>query len=120
MQESSPVRSNEDDATRDRRRRTEPCPDWRAMEARYGSRHYETLPVVLVRGEGVHVWERHGRRYLDMMSAYSAVSHGHCHPRILRALNEQAHRLWIVSRAYHNDKLPVFLKRLCEISGQDL
>ncbi|MGH8666460.1 MAG: ornithine--oxo-acid transaminase [Burkholderiales bacterium] len=90
------------------------------MEARYGSHHYETLPIALVRGEGAYVWDQDGKRYLDMMSAYSAVSHGHCHPRILAALEEQAHRLCIVSRAYHNDKLPLFLKRLCEISGQDL
>jgi ornithine--oxo-acid transaminase len=95
-------------------------PDWREMEARYGSHHYATLPVVLVRGDGAYVWDDSGKRYLDMMSAYSAASHGHCHPRILAALTEQAGRLCIVSRAYHNDKLPLFLRRLCEISGLDL
>ena len=99
---------------------TEGSPDWPEMEARYGSHHYETLPVVLVRGEGAWLWDERGKRYVDMMSAYSAASHGHCHPRIVAALTDQAHRLCIVSRAYHNDKLPRFLKQLCELSGQDL
>ena len=88
-------------------------------ENHYGANNYLPLPVVLTRGLGVHVWDDRGRCYLDMMSAYSAVSHGHCHPRIVKALTEQAQRLAVTSRAYHNDRLPLFLKRLCEISGQD-
>lgn len=90
------------------------------LENRYGAHHYDPLPVVLTKGEGVYLWDDRGRRYLDMMSAYSAVSHGHCHPRIVKAMIEQAQRLAVTSRVYHNDRLPLFLKRLCEISGQDL
>lgn len=91
-----------------------------ALEYRYGAHHYEPKPVVLVRGSGATVWDRDGRRYIDMMSAYSAVSHGHCHPRLLRVLNEQAGTLAVTSRAYYNDKLPLFLQRLCEVTGLDL
>jgi ornithine--oxo-acid transaminase len=90
------------------------------IEERYGAHHYAPLPVVLVRGEGVHLWDNQGRRYLDMMSAYSAVSHGHCHPRLTRVLSEQAQTLAVTSRAYYNNRLPLFLKRLCEVTGQDL
>lgn len=90
------------------------------LEYRYGAHHYEPKPVVLVRGSGVYVWDRDGRRYLDMMSAYSAVSHGHCHPRLLHALNQQAGTLAVTSRAYYNDCLPLFLQRLCEVTGLDL
>jgi ornithine--oxo-acid transaminase len=67
----------------------------------------------------VHVWDQAGRRYLDMMSAYSAVSLGHGHPRIVRALTEQAKRLAVTSRAYYNDRLPPFLERLCRLTGMD-
>ena len=89
------------------------------LERRYSAANYDPLPVVLARGEGVHVWDQAGRRYLDMMSAYSAVSLGHGHPRILRALTEQAKRLAVTSRAYHNDRLPPFLERLCRMTGMD-
>ena len=91
-----------------------------ALEQRYGAHNYEPLPVVLVRGEGVHVWDERGRRYIDMMSAYSAVSHGHAHPRIVAALRAQAGKLSVTSRAYYNDRLPRLLQRLCDITGQDL
>lgn len=90
------------------------------MEHYYGAHHYDPLPVVLTRGEGVYLWDNRGRRYLDMMGAYSAVSHGHCHPRLVEAMTAQAQRLAVTSRVYHNDRLPLFLKRLCEISGQDM
>ena len=89
------------------------------LERRYGAANYEPLPVVLVRGEGVHVWDDAGRRYLDMMSAYSSVSLGHAHPRIVRALSEQAHRLAMTSRAYYSDRLGSFLARLCWLTGMD-
>ncbi len=91
-----------------------------AVESRYGSHHYEPLPVVLVRGDGVYLWDENGRRYIDMMSAYSAVSHGHSHPRLTRVLSDQARTLAVTSRAFHNDRLPLLLKRLCEITGLDL
>ena len=89
------------------------------LEWHYGAHNYDPLPVTLVRGEGVYLWDEHGRRLLDMMSAYSAVSHGHCHPRLTRVLAEQAGTLNVTSRAYRNDRLPLLFERLCEITGQD-
>jgi ornithine--oxo-acid transaminase len=88
-------------------------------EKRFSAPNYDTLPVVLARGEGAWLWDIEGRRYLDMMSAYSAVSHGHAHPRLLRALDQQARRLAVTSRVFHNDRLPLLLARLCELTGQD-
>jgi ornithine--oxo-acid transaminase len=89
------------------------------LEDRYCAHNYHPLPVVLVRGEGPYVWDDEGRRYLDMMSAYSAVSHGHAHPRLVKTLTEQAATLNIVSRAFHTDRLAPFLARACELSGMD-
>jgi ornithine--oxo-acid transaminase len=77
------------------------------------------LPVTLVRGKGVYVWDEDGRRYLDMMGAYSAVSFGHCHPRLVEAMTQQAQRLDTVSRAYFTDCLGPFLARACELTGMD-
>ena len=79
--------------------------------------NYHPLPVVLTHGRGVWLYDDRDRRYLDMMSAYSAVSHGHCHPRLVAALTEQAGRLAIASRAFHTDKLAPFLEKLCAVSG---
>jgi ornithine--oxo-acid transaminase len=90
------------------------------LENKYCAHNYHPLPVVLVKGEGVYVWDDEGNRYLDMMSAYSAVSHGHLHPRLVKALNQQASQLAITSRAFHTDKLAPFLARLCEVTGQDM
>lgn len=89
------------------------------LEDRYCARNYRPLPVVLVRGQGPFVWDDQGRRYVDMMSAYSAVSHGHAHPRIVAALTRQAQALSIVSRAFHTDRLAAFLQRACELTGQE-
>jgi ornithine--oxo-acid transaminase len=86
-------------------------------ERQYGAHNYEPLPVVLTRGEGVYVWDDAGNRYLDMMSAYSAVSHGHCHPKLVQALQKQAATLNIVSRAFYTDRLGPFLKKACELTG---
>ena len=83
------------------------------------AQNYNPLPVVLTKGKGVWVWDTQGNRYLDFMSAYSAVSHGHCHPKIVRALKEQANKLCVVSRAFYNDNLTDFLKKLCQISNLD-
>ncbi len=88
-------------------------------ESFYGAHNYAPLPVVLTRGEGVYVWDDSGKQYMDMMSAYSAVSHGHCHPQLVKALLEQANTLAMVSRAYYTDKLGTFLQKICEITGQD-
>ena len=90
-----------------------------SLEQRYCARNYAPLPVVLTRGQGVHVWDRAGRRYIDMMSAYSAVSLGHAHPRLVQALSEQARRLGVVSRAYYSDRLGPLARRLCELTGFD-
>ncbi|HSC48581.1 MAG TPA: ornithine--oxo-acid transaminase [Gammaproteobacteria bacterium] len=90
------------------------------LENRYCAHNYHPLPVVLTRGEGVYVWDDAGNRYLDMMSAYSAVSHGHAHPRLVKALGEQAAKLAICSRAFHSERLGAFLKRVCELTGQDM
>ena len=87
------------------------------LESRYSARNYEPLPVVLARGEGAHLWDAAGRRYVDMMSAYSAASHGHAHPRILAALETQAKRLAVPSRAFFNDRLGPFLAELCKLTG---
>jgi len=88
-------------------------------ERRFGAHNYEPLPVVMAHGEGVWLWDENGRRYLDMLSAYSAVSHGHAHPRIVQALIAQAQRLAVTSRAVHTDKLPEFLQKLTELTGLD-
>ncbi|ARN81215.1 ornithine--oxo-acid transaminase [Methylocystis bryophila] len=83
------------------------------------ARNYDPLPVMLTRGSGAYLWDVAGRRYIDMMSAYSAVSLGHAHPRILAKLSEQAHRLAVPSRAYYNDRLGPFLEALCMLTGLD-
>ncbi len=90
-----------------------------ALEKRYGATNYAPLPVVLARGEGVWLWDEDGRRYLDMLSAYSAVSFGYGHPKLLKVFTEQAQRLAVTSRAFHSSTLPPFLARLCEVTGMD-
>jgi ornithine--oxo-acid transaminase len=91
--------------------------DYLATEARFGARNYEPIGVVLSRGEGVWVWDTDGNRYLDCLSAYSAVSQGHCHPKILAAMVEQAHRLTLTSRAFHNDQLAPFYEEIAALTG---
>ena len=90
------------------------------LENQYCAQNYHPLPIVLVRGEGVYVWDDSGKRYLDMMSAYSAVSHGHANPRLVAALREQAETLCIVSRAFYTEKLGSFLQLACELTDQDM
>lgn len=89
------------------------------MEYRWGAHNYLPIPVVLTRGSGVWLWDTEGKKYLDMMSAYSAVSHGHCNPRLLSTLIEQAGRLAMCSRAYFNDVLPRLLEKICAVTGMD-
>ena len=93
--------------------------DFIELEEKWGAHHYHPLGVVLTRGKGVWLWDREGNKYLDMMSAYSAVSHGHCHPKLLKALAGQARRLAMCSRAFYTDVLPRFLQKLCEVTGMD-
>lgn len=88
-----------------------------AQVERYGAHNYHPLPVVLVRGEGCYVWDDTGRRYLDLLSSYSALNQGHRHPRIVAAAHAQLDRLTATSRAFHNDQLGPFLQRLAEVSG---
>jgi ornithine--oxo-acid transaminase len=84
---------------------------------KYSANNYKPLPVVLERGQGAWVWDVDGKKYLDCLSAYSAVNQGHCHPAIVKAAQEQAARLTLTSRAFHNDQMGPFLHQLCEISG---
>src|SRR3954463_4473559 len=93
--------------------------DMIALERQYGATNYAPLPVVLSRGEGVWLWDVEGRRYLDMLSAYSAVSFGYGHPRLVKALSDQASRLAVTSRAFFSDRLPPSLAKLCEVTGMD-
>jgi ornithine--oxo-acid transaminase len=92
-------------------------PDFIAIEHRLGAHNYKPLGVVLAQGRGVWVTDTDGRRYLDCLSAYSAVNQGHCHPRILAALTEQASRLTITSRAFHNDQLALLYEELAGLTG---
>ena len=91
-------------------------PDYVALEGLYGATNYKPLDVVLTRGLGVWVWDVDGRRYLDCLSAYSAVNQGHCHPRILAAMIEQAQRLTLTSRAFRNDQLALFYEEICTLT----
>lgn len=90
-----------------------------SMEARYGAHNYHPLPVVLERGEGVYVWDVEGKRYYDFLAAYSAVNQGHCHPKILAALTEQAKKLTLTSRAFYNDTLGEYEKFVTAFFGYD-
>lgn len=89
------------------------------LEQRYCARNYAPLPVVLTRGKGVNVWDTAGKRYIDMMAAYSAVSLGHAHPKLVNALTRQARQLSLVSRAYYTDRLGPLAQYLCELTGFD-
>ena len=88
-------------------------------ERLYGAHNYEPMPVILVRGQGIYVWDDQGNRYMDMLGAYSAVSHGHCHPRLVEVLQKQASQLNVISRVFYTDKLSLFLERICQVTGFD-
>ncbi len=90
-----------------------------ALEDRFGAHNYHPLPVVLSRGEGVYVWDVDGKKYYDFLSAYSAVNQGHCHPKIVNALVQQAQTLTLTSRAFYNDKLGKYEKYITELFGFD-
>src|SRR5687768_7952192 len=89
------------------------------LEADYGAHNYHPLPVVLERGEGVFVWDVDGRRYYDFLSGYSAVNHGHCHPEIVKSFTEQAKKLTLTSRAFHNDLLGEYARFITRYFGYD-
>jgi ornithine--oxo-acid transaminase len=93
--------------------------DYIALEDKYGAHNYHPLPVVLERGEGVFVWDVDGKKYFDFLSAYSAVNQGHCHPKIVKALTDQAQKLCLTSRAFYNDCLGPYEKFATEFFGYD-
>src|SRR5699024_4738292 len=89
------------------------------LEARHGAHNYHPLPVVLHKGRGVHVWDVEGNRYLDFLSAYSAVNQGHNHPHIVKAMTDQASELSLVSRAFHSDQLGIYTQYITALFGYD-
>jgi ornithine--oxo-acid transaminase len=93
--------------------------DYIAREDKYGAHNYHPLPVVLARGKGVHVWDVDGKHYYDFLSAYSAINQGHCHPKIIAALNEQAETLTLTSRAFYNNVLGEFEEYITSYFGYD-
>lgn len=93
--------------------------DYIDIELKHGAHNYEPLPVVLSRGEGVYAWDVEGKKYIDFLSAYSALNQGHCHPRIVGAMKKQAEQLTLTSRAFYNDKLGIFEKFITELFGYD-
>jgi len=93
--------------------------DYIQLEDKHGAHNYHPLPVVLAKGEGVFLWDVEGKKYYDFLSAYSAVNQGHCHPRIVNTMKEQAGQLCLTSRAFHNDVLGVYSKYVTEYFGFD-
>ena len=91
--------------------------DYIEIEEQYGAHNYHPLDVVIERGEGVWVYDVDGKRYLDCLSAYSALNQGHVHPKILAALQAQAAKVTLTSRAFRNDQLPLFYKELADLTG---
>ncbi|UKS64461.1 ornithine--oxo-acid transaminase [Rossellomorea marisflavi] len=87
---------------------------------KYGARNYHPLPIVISEAEGVWVTDPEGNRYMDMLSAYSAVNQGHRHPKIIQALKDQADRVTLTSRAFHNDQLAPWYEKICELTGKDM
>ncbi len=94
--------------------------DYMELESAWGAHNYHPLPVVITRAEGSWVWDVEGKRYLDMLSSYSAISQGHLHPHVVAKAKEQLDRLTLTSRAFYNDRLGPFLKRLCELAGMEM
>jgi len=94
--------------------------DYIELEEKYGAHNYHPLDVVIDRGEGVWVYDVDGNKFMDCLSAYSAVNHGHCHPRLINVMTEQAAKLTLTSRAFRNDKLGQFYQTLAELSGYDM
>ena len=94
--------------------------DYIQLEDAYNARNYDPLDIVIARGEGIWVWDVEGNKYLDCLSAYSALNQGHRHPRIVKALVDQAERLTLTSRAFRNDQLPLLARELCELTGYEM
>jgi ornithine--oxo-acid transaminase len=94
--------------------------DYIQLENGYGARNYQPLDVVITRGKGIWVWDVEGNKYLDFLSAYSAVNQGHCHPKIAAVMKEQVNRLTLTSRAFRNDQLGLLYKELCELTNSHM
>jgi ornithine--oxo-acid transaminase len=94
--------------------------DFIEIEEKYGAHNYHPLDVVIEKAEGVWVWDVDGKKYLDCLAAYSAVNQGHCHPRIIKSLREQAGKVTLTSRAFRNDQLPLLCKELSELTGYEM
>lgn len=94
--------------------------DYIYLEDLYGAHNYSPLDVVIARGKGVWVWDVEGKKYLDFLSAYSAINHGHCHPRLVKVLKDQGEKLTLTSRAFRNDQWPLLAKELCELTGYEM
>lgn len=94
--------------------------DFIGLEEQFNAHNYKPLDVVIERAEGVWLWDIDGKKYLDFLSAYSAVNQGHCHPRIVQRMNEQISRVALTSRAFRNDQLPLFARQLCEVIGYQM
>ena len=94
--------------------------DYIALEEEYGAKNYHPLDVVLTRGQGIWVWDVEGKKYMDCLSSYSAVNQGHCHPKIVQSLKEQAEKLTLTSRAFRHDQLGLFYKEICEMTNSHM
>ncbi len=94
--------------------------DFIDLEDLYGAHNYHPLDVVIARGKGVWVWDVEGKKYLDFLSAYSAINHGHCHPRLIKVLKDQAEKLTLISCAFRNDQWPLLAKELCELTCYEM
>ena len=94
--------------------------DFIVLEDLYGAHNYHPLDIVITRGKGIWVWDVEGKKHLDFLSAYSALNHGHCHPRIIKTLENQAKNLTLASRAFRNDQWPLLAKELCELAGYEM
>ena len=94
--------------------------DYIEIEDKYGAHNYHPLDVVISKAQGIWVWDVEGNKYMDCLAAYSAVNQGHCHPRIISVLKEQADKVTLTSRAFRNDQLPLFCKELCELTGYEM
>lgn len=94
--------------------------DYIAIENQYGANNYQPLDVVISRGNGVWLEDVEGERYMDFLAAYSAVNHGHCHPRLVSVMKKQAEKLILTSCAFRNDQWPLLAKELCELTGYDM
>ena len=90
------------------------------LDETYGAHNYHPLPVVISKAKGVWVWDVEGKKYIDMLSSYSAINQGHLHPRIVKAAKDQMDRVTLTSRAFCNDRMGPFLKKLCEVTGMDV